>query len=45
MGEGPLGVDEEHVRYPDLLHQAAIERHAQVVVAFEGQTCIFPVVP
>lgn len=45
MGERLLRVDEKHVRYPDFLHQAAIEGHAVVVVASEGQTFIFPVVP
>lgn len=45
MGERLLRVDEKHVRYPDFLHQAAIEGHAVVVVASERQTFIFPVVP
>ena len=45
MGEGLLRVDKKQVRYPDFLHQAAIEGHAQVVVASKGQTFIFPVVP
>lgn len=45
MDEGTLGVDEEHVRHPDLLHQSAIKGHALVVGAGEGQPLIFPVVP
>lgn len=45
VGEGPLGVDKEHVRHPDLLYQSAIEGHALVVVAPEGQTLVLPVVP
>lgn len=45
MGEGPLGVDEKHVGHPDLLRQAAVEGHALVGVAPEGQTLVLPVVP
>lgn len=45
MCEGLLRVDKKHVGYPDFLHQAAIKSHALVVIAFEGQTLIFPVVP
>lgn len=45
MGEGLLRVDKKHVGYPDFLHQAAVKGHALVVVASEGQTFIFPVVP
>lgn len=45
MDEGTLGVDEEHVGNPDLLHQSAIKGHALVVGAGEGQPLIFPVVP
>lgn len=45
MDEGTLGVDKEHVRDPDLLHQPAVKCHALVVGAGEGQSLIFPVVP
>lgn len=44
VDEGPLGVDEEDIRDPDLLHQAAIEGHALVGAARERQTLILPVV-
>lgn len=44
MHEGLLGVDKEHVRHPDLFHQAAIESHAVIGVASEGQAFVFPVV-
>lgn len=33
MDEGPLGMHEEDVRDPDLLHQPAIKGHALVVGA------------
>lgn len=36
-------MNEEHVRNPDLLHQPAVEGHALVVGAREGQTFILPV--
>lgn len=45
MNEGPLGVHKEHIWDPDLLHQAAIKRHALVGAAGEGQALILPVVP
>ena len=44
MDEGALGVDEEHVRNPDLLHQTAVEGHALVVGARERQPLVLPVV-
>lgn len=44
MDERSLGVDEEHVGDPDLLHQAAVEGHALVVGAREGQPLVLPVV-
>ena len=44
MDEGPLGVDKEHVRHPDLLDQAAVERHALIGGAGEGQPLVLPVV-
>lgn len=44
MDEGALGVHKEHVGHPDLLHQAAVEGHALVVGALEGQTLVLPVV-
>lgn len=45
MDEGPFGVDKEDIRHPDLFHQAAIEGHALVGGAGEGQPLILPVVP
>lgn len=45
VDKGALGVNEEHVRDPDLLHQAAIEGHTLVGGAGEGQSLILPVVP
>lgn len=45
MNERPLGVDEEHIRHPDLLDQAPVERHALISCAGKGQPLIFPVVP
>ncbi|KAG7224186.1 hypothetical protein INR49_019921, partial [Caranx melampygus] len=44
VDEGALGVDEEHVRNPDLLHQATVEGHALVVGARERQPLVLPVV-
>lgn len=44
VDEGALGMDEEHVGDPNLLHQAAVKCHALVVGALEGQTLVFPVV-
>ena len=45
VDEGPLRVDKEDIRDPDLLHQTAIKRHALVGAAGEGQALILPVVP
>lgn len=45
VDEGPLGMDEEHVRNPYFLHQAPVEGHAFVSGAREGQPLILPVVP
>ena len=45
VDERPLGVDEKHVRYPDLLHQSPVEGHALVGGAGEGQPLVLPVVP
>lgn len=39
-----LGVDEEHVGNPNLLHQATVKGHALVVGARERQPLVFPVV-
>ena len=44
VDERALGVDEEHVRHPDLLHQPPVEGHALVGAAGEGQTLVLPVV-
>ena len=44
MDEGPLGVDEEDVRHPDLFDQAAVEGHALVRGAGERQTLVLPIV-
>ena len=45
VDEGALGVHEEHVGDPDLLHQPAVEGHAEVVGAREGQPLVLPVMP
>lgn len=45
VDERPLGVDEEHIRHPDLLHEAPVEGHALVGGAREGQPLVLPVVP
>lgn len=45
MDEGPLRVDKENIRNPDLLHQATIKCHALVGAAGERQALILPVVP
>lgn len=45
MDEGPLRVDKEDIRNPDLLHQTTIKRHALVGTAGERQALILPVVP
>lgn len=44
MDERALRVDEEHVRNPNLLHQATVEGHALVVGALERQPLVLPVV-
>ena len=44
VDERALGVDEEHVGDPDLLHQATVEGHALVVGAGERQPLVLPVV-
>lgn len=44
MDEGALGVDEEDVGDPDLLHQPRVERPAPVVARREGQPLVLPVV-
>lgn len=38
-------MDKKHVGHPYLLYQTAVEGHALVVVAPEGQALILPVVP
>lgn len=43
VDEGPLGVHEEDVGHPDLLHQTAVERHALVGAAAERQALVLPV--
>lgn len=45
VDEGPLGMDEEDIRDPDLLHQTTIKCHALVSAAGERQTLVLPVVP
>lgn len=45
VDEGPLRVNKEDIRDPDLLHQATIKRHALVGAAGERQALILPVVP
>lgn len=44
MYKGPLGVDKEDIRHPDLLHQTAVKRHALVRAASKGKAFILPVV-
>lgn len=44
VNEGPLGVDKEHVWHPDLLGQPAVEGHALIVGAGEGEALVLPVV-
>lgn len=44
VDERALGVDKEHVRNPDLLHQATVKGHALVVGARERQPLVLPVV-
>lgn len=45
MDEGALGMHKKHVGDPDLLHQAAVKCHAEVVGAWEGQPLVLPIVP
>lgn len=45
MDEGPLGMHEEDIRDPDLLHQSAIKGHALVVGAGKREALVLPVVP
>lgn len=45
MDKRPLGMNKEHIRDPDFLHQAPIEGHALVSGAREGKSLILPVVP
>lgn len=45
MDKGSLGVNKEDIGDPDLLHQPAVEGHAEVVGAREGQPLVLPVVP
>lgn len=45
VDERPLGVNEEHIRNPDFLNQTAVEGHALVGGAWEGQPLILPVMP
>lgn len=45
MNEGALGMDEKHIRLPDLLHQAAVKRAAQIVTGGKSQAFILPVMP
>ena len=44
VDEGALGVHEEDVGHPDLLHQAGVERPALVGVGRERQPLVLPVV-
>lgn len=44
MDEGTLGVDEEHIRNPDLFHQPPIKGHALIGGAGEGQALVLPIV-
>lgn len=44
VDEGALGMDEEHIGNPNLLHQTAVKCHTLVVGALEGQTLVLPVV-
>ena len=44
VNEGALGVDEEHVRHPDLLDQPCVKRATHVIPGGEGQPLILPVV-
>lgn len=44
VDEGALGMDEEDVGDPDLLHQARVERPAEVGARWKRQPLVFPVV-
>lgn len=44
MDEGTFGVDKEHVRHPDLLHQPSVKCPASVAAGREGQPVVLPVV-
>lgn len=44
VDEGALGVDEEDVRNPNLLHEPRVKRPAQVVSGRKRQPLVFPVV-
>ena len=44
MDKGPLGVNKEHIRNPDLLNKPTVEGHALVVGAGERQALVLPVV-
>lgn len=44
MDERALGVDEEDVRDPNLLHEPGVERPALIVPGGERQPLVFPVV-
>lgn len=45
VSKRPFGVNEEDVGNPDLLHQSAVEGHALVAGAGEGQPLVPPVMP
>lgn len=44
MNKGTFRMDEENVRYPDLLHQSTIEGHAFIGFTGKRQTLVLPVV-
>lgn len=44
VDEGSLRVYKEHIRDPDLFHQASVESHAFVRGAGKGQALVLPVV-
>lgn len=44
VNERTFGVDKEDVRYPNLLYKPGVEGPALVVLGWEGQPLIFPVV-
>lgn len=45
MDERALGVDEEHVRDPDLLDQTRVKGATLVAAGGEGQAVVLPVMP